>query len=157
MPTRAWIPAVGVAGAVVISGAALVAVAATGPSIEPTSGRSNSTSSATTASVGPLGMPTEAADPHPASPSTAFPNDTAEESIPREQAVQIAASHLTGVGELVLEDVELEREDGRMIWDVEFVGDHEAEIDAATGSVVELEVRDDDRDNGDHRDDDDGD
>jgi hypothetical protein len=55
----------------------------------------------------------------------------------------------------VVEEIDLEFEDGRMIWDVEFVGDHEVEVDSMTGDVVKRESGDDSDDNG-HDDDDDG-
>jgi hypothetical protein len=64
----------------------------------------------------------------------------------------------------VVEEIDLEFEDGRMIWDVEFVGDHEVEVDSTTGDVVKLEFGDGHDDDGDDngrdddgRDDDDGD
>jgi hypothetical protein len=47
---------------------------------------------------------------------------------------------LTTVGDLVLAEIDLELEDGRMIWDVEFSGDHEVEIDAVTAAVLKVEI-----------------
>jgi hypothetical protein len=142
MPTPRWLTAAGVAGAVVIGAGALIAVAATGPSAKPTSTTSTGTSRTTTPS---------------ASPS---PTPEGTETISAAEAVQIAESHLTGVGELVIEEVDLKPEDGRLIWDVEFEGDREVEIDAVVGSVVKLEISGDDRNRGDdddHGDDDHGD
>ena len=50
-------------------------------------------------------------------------------------------SHLTTVGDLVVEEIDLKPEDGRMIWDVEFAGDHEVELDAVTGAMPQARDR----------------
>ena len=68
-----------------------------------------------------------------------------------------------GADTLVLAEIDLELDDGRQIWDVEFVGDHEVEVDSTTGDVVKVEVGDgrddhrDDRGDDDRGDDDRGD
>jgi hypothetical protein len=72
-----------------------------------------------------------------------------------DQAVGIALDALGG-DTRVVEEIDLEFEDGRMIWDVEFVGDHEVEVDSTTGDVVKLEFgdgHDDDGDDNGHDDD----
>jgi hypothetical protein len=83
-------------------------------------------------------------------------------SVTSAEAVEIARVELgMGADALVLEEIDLELEDGRQIWDVEFAGDHEVEVDSTTGEVVKVEVgdgRDDHRDDrGDDGDDNDGD
>ena len=134
-------PAAGVAGAIVIGGAALVAVAST-DSMESTGA-----------------APTNSASPATTSTGTTLTAETISE----DQAVRIAAGQLATVGEVVVEEVDLEPEDGRMTWDVEFSGDHEVEIDAVTGAVLKLEIGDDEtgddrhRDDGDDHGDDEGD
>jgi hypothetical protein len=70
---------------------------------------------------------------------------TGESTISAERAVEIATSQLATVADLVVEEIDLKPEDGRMIWDVEFAGDHEVEIDAVTGAVLKLEIDDRER------------
>jgi hypothetical protein len=79
-----------------------------------------------------------------------------ESTISAERAVEIATSQLATVADLVVEEIDLKPEDGRMIWDVEFAGDHEVEIDAITGAVLKLEIDDRERMDDDGRPDDRG-
>ena len=65
--------------------------------------------------------------------------------------MEIATSQLATVADLVVEEIDLKPEDGRMIWDVEFAGDHEVEIDAVTGAVLKLEIGDRERMDDDRR------
>ena len=134
MPASTWRTAAGVVGAVVIGGAALVAAATTDSSTDPTA----SAASSPTASA----SPTATTSTQPALPTaTVSPDATPENgSISAERAAQIAMSHLATVGDLVVEEIQLKLEDGRMIWDVEFVGDHEVELDAVTGAMLKLEI-----------------
>jgi uncharacterized membrane protein YkoI len=136
MPASTWMTAAGVVGAVVIGGAAVVAAATTEPSAEPTAtavaSPTASASPSSTASPSALPMATSAGAP-------------GESTISAERAVEIAASQLATVADLVVEEIDLKPEDGRMIWDVEFAGDHEVEIDAVTGAVLKLETGDRER------------
>jgi uncharacterized membrane protein YkoI len=63
------------------------------------------------------------------------------------EAVEIARRAVMGGGSSpTVEELDLKFEDGRQIWDVEFVGDDEVEVHAVTGEVVKLELSDDDED-----------
>ena len=138
MPASTWRTAAGVVGAVVIGGAALVAAATTDRSTDPTA----SPAATPTASTSPTANTAN----QPALPTeTATPDATSENNISAERAVQIAMSHLPTVGDLVVVEIDLKPEDGRMIWDVEFAGDHEVELDAVTGAMLKLEIGDRDR------------
>jgi uncharacterized membrane protein YkoI len=53
-----------------------------------------------------------------------------------EEAIQIARSVVPNA---VIKEVELEREDGRLIWEIEFTNDIEVKIDANTGDVVDID------------------
>ena len=136
MPASTWMTAAGVVGAVVIGGAAVVAAATTEPSAEPTA----SAAASPTASASPRSTASSSASPMGISAGA-----TGESTISAERAVEIATSQLATVPDLVVEEIDLKPEDGRMIWDVEFAGDHEVEIDAVTGAVLKLEIDDRER------------
>lgn len=53
-----------------------------------------------------------------------------------EEAIQMARS---AVPDAVIKEVELEREDGRLVWEVKFTNDVEVKIDATTGDVVDID------------------
>lgn len=53
-----------------------------------------------------------------------------------EEAIQIARSVVPNA---VIKEVELEREDGRLIWEIEFTNDIEVKIDASTGAVLDVD------------------
>ncbi len=53
-----------------------------------------------------------------------------------EEAIQIARS---AVPNAVVKEVELEREDGRLVWEVKFTSDIEVKIDATAGDVVDID------------------
>ncbi|MEN9226499.1 MAG: PepSY domain-containing protein [Thermostichus sp. HHBFW_bins_43] len=53
-----------------------------------------------------------------------------------EEAIQIARS---AVPNAVIKEVELEREDGRLVWEVEFTNDIEVKIDATTGDILDID------------------
>ncbi|MFS8970488.1 PepSY domain-containing protein [Synechococcus sp. 65AY640] len=53
-----------------------------------------------------------------------------------EEAIQIARS---AVPNAVIKEVELEREDGRLVWEVKFTNDVEVKIDATSGDVVDID------------------
>ncbi|MGF1646360.1 MAG: PepSY domain-containing protein [Kineosporiaceae bacterium] len=118
-----------------------------------------------TISVGPTDAPT---DPPTASATSSFGEDDvdADETVPTEggtdsvlpaqevpvgvtseEAVRIALAAVPGT----LDDVELEVEDGRTVWDVDIHGadgwEYEVDVDARTGDIVEQE-RDDLKDDG---------
>lgn len=154
MARKTWMTAAGVVGAVVIGGSALVAVATTGPS------GSTATSSAPSASVASSTESTPSSSPTPAEGDLTGTSGSGQPSVTSAEAVEIARAELgMGADALVLAEIHLELEDGRQIWDVEFVGDHEVEVDSTTGEVVKVEVgdgRDDHDDNGGHGGSDDG-
>jgi hypothetical protein len=157
MLRKTWLTAAGVGGALVIGGSALVAVAASGPSDPGTTGSAPSAS----ATSSPEGTPAsdDTLDPTPSRDDQTAAPGSGQPEVSSEQAVEIARAALGGGGSLVVEEIDLEFEDGRLIWDVEFVGDHEVEVDSMTGDVVKRESgdgRDDDgRDDNGHDDDDD--
>jgi len=53
-----------------------------------------------------------------------------------EEAIQIARS---AVPNAVIKEVELDREDGRLVWKVEFTNDIEVKIDATTGDIIDID------------------
>ncbi len=142
MSRPTWLTAAGVGGAIVIAGSALVAVAATGPSSDP--GTTSASPSATSSAEG---------TPEPGASVTTSPSSTPESGQPAvtaAEAVQIARAELAAGGDVpAVEEIDLKLEDGRQIWDIEFVGDHEVEVDSTTGDVVKLEFGDGDNDQGD--------
>ncbi|MGH8773671.1 MAG: PepSY domain-containing protein [Jiangellaceae bacterium] len=70
---------------------------------------------------------------------------SADAAISAPEAVEIAGRELAGGGSAPPVDrLDLKFEDGRLIWDVEFVGDHKVEVDATTGAIVKFELGDDD-------------
>ncbi|MGH8824899.1 MAG: PepSY domain-containing protein [Jiangellaceae bacterium] len=154
MPRPTWLTAAGVGGAIVIAGSALVAVAATGPSSDPGTASASPDRSATST---PDGTPESSVTTEPSPSATSSPSSTPVPSLGDDvsagpgasqpvvsaaEAVDIARAALA-VGVPAVE-VDLKFEDGRQIWDVEFVGDHEVEVDSTTGDVVKLEIGDDD-------------
>jgi hypothetical protein len=148
MRRKTWLTAAGVGGAIVIGGSALVAVAASGPS-DPGTTSSAPTASATSS---PEGTPEsdDGLDPTPSQGDQIAPPGSGQPAVSADQAVEIARAALGGRGDTpVVEEIDLEFEDGRKIWDVEFVGDHEVEVDSTTGDVVKLEFGDDRDDAGD--------
>jgi hypothetical protein len=154
MLRKTWLTAAGVGGAIVIGGSALMAVAASGPSDPGTTGSAPSAS----ATSSPEGTPAsdDALDPTPGQDDQTAAPGSGQPAVSSDQAVEIARAALGGGGDtLVVEETDLEIEDGRQIWDVEFVGDHEVEVDSTTGDVVKIESGDGRDDNG--RDDDDND
>ena len=148
MPAPKWLTAAGVAGALVVGGSAVVAVAGSDPSGEP--------SSLSTVSSSPTASPSSTPEASPSDPArrTATPHTTGTpEAVPdgpgdiisSAEAVEIARRAVTGGGSSpTVEELDLKFEDGRQIWDVEFVGDDEVEVHAVTGEVVKLELGDDD-------------
>ena len=56
--------------------------------------------------------------------------------IPIEEAIQIARSAVLNA---VIKEVELEREDGRLVWEVKFTNDIKVKIDATTGGIVDID------------------
>ncbi len=62
-----------------------------------------------------------------------------EATISAEEAIAIASAKVDGVAG----SVELERENGRLLYEISFDSGYEVEVDAETGAVVEVE-RDDD-------------
>lgn len=76
--------------------------------------------------------------------------------IGKQQAIEVARSVATGV----VEDVELEKDDGEIYYEVEFEDgkmDYEVTVDAVEGVVLSVETDDDDDDRNDDNDDDDND
>jgi hypothetical protein len=77
-------------------------------------------------------------------------------SVTQVDAIAIAERVLADMGAVPpLREVELDDEQGRTVWEVEFGADHEVYVDAATGEVVKVEL-DDDRGRDDDLDDDRG-
>jgi uncharacterized membrane protein YkoI len=141
MPAPKWLTAAGVAGALVVGGSAVVAVAGTDPSGQP--------SSTSPESPSPESSSLESSSPTP-SPSRT-PEASPSGVISSAEAVEIALGELSGSGSSpTVREIDLEFEDGRQIWDVEFVGGHEVEVEAMTGEIVKLELGDDDGDDRDH-------
>ncbi|HEX6578699.1 MAG TPA: PepSY domain-containing protein [Jiangellaceae bacterium] len=152
MARKTWMTAAGVVGAVVIGGSALVAVATTGPS------GSTATSSAPSASATSSPESTPSSSPTPEQGDRTGTAGSGQPSVTSAEAVEIARAELgMGADALVLAEIDLELEDGRQIWDVEFVGDHEVEVDSTTGEVVKVEAGDGRDDHRDDRGDDEGD
>lgn len=151
MARKTWMTAAGVVGAVVIGGSALVAVATTGPS------GAAATSSAPSASATSSPESTPSSSPTPGEGDPTGTSGTGQPSVTSAEAVDIARSELgMGADALALAEIDLELEDGRQIWDVEFVGDDEVDVDSTTGEVVKVEVGDGRDDHRDDRGDDDG-
>lgn len=67
-----------------------------------------------------------------------------EKILTKEEAVQVALERVALRKETVtFTKIELDRDDGRQIWEVEFISDgteYEFEIDARTGCVLEMDV-----------------
>ena len=148
MPAPKWLTAAGVAGALVVGGSAVVAVAGSDPSGDPSSASTVSSSPTASPSSTPEASPSDPsrgiATPHTTGTPEAVP-DGSGDIISSAEAVEIARRAVTG-GESspTVEELDLKFEDGRQIWDVEFVGDDEVEVHAVTGEVVRLELGDDD-------------
>jgi Predicted membrane protein len=66
---------------------------------------------------------------------TAFAQSSAP-PIPIEEAIRIARS---AVPNAVIKEVELEREDRRLVWEVKFTNDIEVKIDATTVGIVDID------------------
>ena len=147
MSASKWLTAAGVAGALVVGGSAVVAVAGGDPSGEPSSAStvsSSPTASPSTPEASPGDPSRGIATPHTTGTPEAVP-DGSGDIISSAEAVEIARRAVTGGGSSgTVEELDLEFEDGRQIWDVELVGDDEVEVDAVTGEVVKLELGDDD-------------
>jgi hypothetical protein len=147
MSASKWLTAAGVAGALVVGGSAVVAVAGGDPSGEPSSAStvsSSPTGSPSTPEASPSGPSRGIATPHTTGTPEAVP-DGSGDIISSAEAVEIARRAVTGGGSSpTVEELDLKFEDGRQIWDVEFVGDDEVEVHAVTGEVVKLELGDDD-------------
>ncbi len=147
MPAPKWLTVAGVAGALVVGGSAVVAVAGSGPSGEPGSATTVSSSPTASASSTPEASPSDAsrgvATPHITGTPEAVP-DGSGDIISSAEAVEIARRAVTGGGSSpTVEELDLKFEDGRQIWDVEFLGDDEVEVHAVTGEVVKLELGED--------------
>jgi hypothetical protein len=120
-----------------------------------TSGATGASATASPEATTPSNSPTQSQDDPVGTSGSDQPAVTSAE------AVEIARAELgMGADALALDEIDLKFEDGRQIWDVEFVGDHEVEVDSTTGDVVKVEVgdgRDDRGDDDDDRGDDDDD
>jgi hypothetical protein len=154
MSAPKWLTAAGVAGALVVGGSAVVAVAGDDPSGDPSSASTVSSSPTASPSSTPEASPSDPdrgiATPHTTGTPEAVP-DGSGDIISSAEAVEIARRAVTGGGSSpTVEELDLKFEDGRQIWDVEFVGDDEVEVHAVTGEVVKLELGDDDRDDDDN-------
>ncbi|MCJ2542576.1 PepSY domain-containing protein [Thermostichus vulcanus] len=57
-------------------------------------------------------------------------------AIRTEEAIQIARGVVPNG---VIKEVELERKDGRLIWEIEFTNDIEVKIDANSGDIVDID------------------
>ena len=146
MPAPKWLTAAGVAGALVVGGSAVVAVAGTDPSGQPRSTGPES-SSPESSSLESSSLESSSPTPSPSRTPEASPSGV----ISSAEAVEIALGELLGSGSSpTVREIDLEFEDGRQIWDVEFVGGHEVEVEAMTGEIVKLELGDDDGDDRDH-------
>jgi hypothetical protein len=147
MSASKWLTAAGVAGALVVGGSAVVAVAGGDPSGEPSSAStvsSSPTASPSTPEASPSDPSRGIATPHTTGTPEAVP-DGSGDIISSAEAVEIARRAVTGGGSSpTVEELDLKFEDGRQIWDVEFVGDDEVEVHAVTGEVVKVELGDDD-------------
>jgi hypothetical protein len=149
MSASKWLTAAGVAGALVVGGSAVVAVAGGDPSGEPSSAStvsSSPTASPSTPEASPSDPFRGIATPHTTGTPEAVP-DGSGDIISSAEAVEIARrAVMDGGSSPTVEELDLKFEDGRQIWDVEFVGDDEVEVHAVTGEVVKLELSDDDED-----------
>lgn len=75
-----------------------------------------------------------------------------EYSVTKAQATEIALQKVPGT----VDEVELEKEDGKVVWEVEIIAankqEHELLIDANSGEIIKQELDDDDHDDDDHDD-----
>ncbi|AGS34339.1 hypothetical protein B841_04280 [Corynebacterium maris DSM 45190] len=79
-----------------------------------------------------------------AAPAAAAESADASETISKERSLEIAHEHAGITADQVthLDDHELDSDDGRQIWEIEFHADgyeHEFDIDARTGEVLDYE------------------
>jgi hypothetical protein len=77
------------------------------------------------------------AQPAPAEQVVPVEQNAPAETISREQAIQAATDY---VGGGTVREAELEREDGRQVYEVEFANGSEVYVDAQSGQVVYAEL-----------------
>lgn len=71
------------------------------------------------------------------------PASLASPQVSIEQSAQIARfAYAQGI----IQEIELKRNSGRLVWNVDFTDDTELEIDASTGQVIKVDYEDDDAD-----------
>ena len=79
-----------------------------------------------------------------ASPAVAADSADASEAISKERSLEIAVDHAGITADQIthVDDHELDTDDGRQIWEIEFHADgyeHEFDVDARTGEVIDHE------------------
>lgn len=79
-----------------------------------------------------------------ASPAVAADSADASEAISKERSLEIAVDHAGITADQIthIDDHELDTDDGRQIWEIEFHADgyeHEFDVDARTGEVIDHE------------------
>lgn len=79
-----------------------------------------------------------------ASPAAAADSADASEAISKERSLEIAVDHAGITADQIthIDDHELDTDDGRQIWEIEFHADgyeHEFDVDARTGEVIDHE------------------
>ena len=79
-----------------------------------------------------------------ASPAAAADSADASETISKERSLEIAVDHAGITADQIthIDDHELDTDDGRQIWEIEFHADgyeHEFDVDARTGEVIDHE------------------
>jgi hypothetical protein len=92
---------------------------------------------APTAPVPPTAQPVPAEQPAPAEQAVTTEQPAPAEPVSREQAIQAATDY---VGGGTVREAELEREDGRQVYEVKFANGSEVYVDAQSGQVVYAEL-----------------
>jgi hypothetical protein len=89
------------------------------------------------AQTAPTSQVAPTAQPAPAEQVVPVEQNAPAETISREQAIQAATDY---VGGGTVREAELEREDGRQVYEVEFANGSEVYVDAQSGQVVYAEL-----------------
>jgi hypothetical protein len=92
---------------------------------------------AQTAPVPPTAQPVPAEQSAPAEQAVTTEQPAPAEPVSREQAIQAATEY---VGGGTVREAELEREDGRQVYEVKFANGSEVYVDAQSGQVVYAEL-----------------
>lgn len=82
-----------------------------------------------------------------ASPAAAADSADASETISKERSLEIAVDHAGITADQIthIDDHELDTDDGRQIWEIEFHAgglEYEYDVDAHTGDILDVEIDD---------------